>query len=155
MQETSDLKTNRRPFAILVDTKMLQHVQIRKEPDGKSEFQLIHILRPVQEGKSRFSYFSWLCWRLTLPEDEIFAESPTIFLKEIEGERGFFVGQTGAARPMSAHRMVRALSGEILAMEEGEEQNQEKGGRKEEGNTSKIFGDGAYEWRRATTRKPV
>ena len=95
---------------------MLQHVQIRKEPDGKSEFQLIHILRPVQEGKSRFSYFSWLCWRLTLPEDEIFAESPTIFLKEIEGERGFFVGQTGAARPMSAHRMVRALAGEILAM---------------------------------------
>ena len=24
------LKTNRRPFAVLVDTKMLQHVQIRK-----------------------------------------------------------------------------------------------------------------------------
>ena len=33
MQATSDLKANRRPFAILVDTKMLQHVQIRKEPD--------------------------------------------------------------------------------------------------------------------------
>ena len=30
MQATSDLKTNRRPFAVLVDTKMLQHVQIRK-----------------------------------------------------------------------------------------------------------------------------
>jgi hypothetical protein len=155
MQVTSDLKTNRRPFAILVDTKILQHVQIRKEPNGKSEFQLIHVLRPVQEGKSRFSYFSWLCWRLTLPEDEIFAESPAIFLKEIEGERGFFVGQTGAARPMSAHRMGEGSSRRDSGNEEGEKQNQEKGGRKEESNTSKIFGDGAYEGRRATKRKPV
>ena len=57
MQATSDLKTNKRPFARLVDTKMLQHAQIRKEPDGKSEFQLIHVLKPMQqEGKSRFFF---------------------------------------------------------------------------------------------------
>jgi hypothetical protein len=84
----------------------------------KDDFQYIHILRPFETGMYRFCVVTWLCWGLKIPGGEVFAESPSIFLTEIEGERGFFVGQTGASRPMSTHRMVRALAGEIAEMKE-------------------------------------
>ena len=155
MHATSDLKMNKRPFAILIDTKILQHVQNKKEPDGKSEFQLIHVLRPIQEGRTRFSYFSWLCWRLSLPEDEIFAESPTMFLREIEEERGFFKGRTRVARPMSVYRMVRVLAGKILAMKKEKSKIKKKRSRSEEGCTSEIFRDGAYKRGRTATGELV
>ena len=55
---------------------------------------------------------------------------------------------------MTAHRMVRALAGEILAMKKERSTIKEKD-RKKESNTSKVFGDCTYEWQGAATRKPV
>ena len=98
-----------RPFAILVPTTHLKIFRNMRGDIIKDDFQYIHILRPFETGMHRFCFVSWLCWGLKIPGGEVFAESPSIFLTEIEGERGFFVGQTGASRPMSSHRMVRAL----------------------------------------------
>ena len=105
-----------RPFAILVPTTHLKIFRNMRGDIIKDDFQYIHILRPFETGMHRFCFVSWLCWGLKIPGGEVFAESPSIFLTEIEGERGFFVGQTGASRPMSTHRMVRALAGEIVEM---------------------------------------
>jgi hypothetical protein len=107
-----------RPFAILVPTANLIIFRALWEDFGNDKFQYIHILRPFETGKYRYCIVTWLCWGVKIPGGEIFAESPSIFLTEIEGERGFFVGQTGASRPMSTHRMVRALAGEIAEMKE-------------------------------------
>jgi hypothetical protein len=107
-----------RPFAILVPTANLRIFKAIWGEFGKDNFQYIHILRPYETGKYRFCIVTWLCWGLKIPGGEVFAESPSIFLTEIEGERGFFMGQTGASRPMSTHRMVRALAGEIAEMKE-------------------------------------
>jgi hypothetical protein len=115
-----------RPFAILVLTAQLKKFRSTWGDVGKDEFQYIHILRPFETGKYRFCIVTWLCWGLKIPGGEVFAESPSIFLTEIEGERGFFMGQTGASRPMSTHRLVRALAGEIATMKETQSKNRKK-----------------------------